>query len=100
MRSCLASAVLLPTAHYAFHVSLVILPNSGWDYKPSTIWILPKTVSANGWTVKCVRWQWPARNGTPRCFVHQRADIIVRVNTYLPFLQLRPKFRSLWLAQV
>ena len=29
-----------------------------------------------------------------------RADIIARVNTYLSFLQLRPKFRSLWLAQV
>ena len=29
-----------------------------------------------------------------------RADIIVRVNPYLSFLQLRPKFRSLWLAQV
>src|SRR5512143_1367822 len=26
--------------------------------------------------------------------------IIARVNTYLSFLQLRPKFRSLWLAQV
>ena len=29
-----------------------------------------------------------------------RADIIIRVNNYISFLQLRPKFRSLWLAQV
>jgi len=46
-------------------------PNSGWDCKPSTILILPRTVSANGWTVKCVHWQWLDRNKNSETFVSE-----------------------------